>query len=226
MRPSGISPGSRRASVKRGSSCRTAGIDGTLHFDERLQAKPLPGEPMVGCSGIGDGEGGEVNAGIARQAGIELTAQRRVGSPEQRFDIAAREHRGHIARAGKARRASVGIGIDLDRDRSGRETCTHEGAGRSLRIGHEMTDVVEENLLADRKLAIRFELLRFPSPNCFLPLVRCHARFSSRASSNPWVSDGAEGVPLTPLGMKECEGAHRSRSGFPTNALALDRVPP
>jgi len=52
--------------------------------------------------GIRGGEGREVNAGVARARRLQLAAERRVGSLEQQLDVTAREHRRHVAGAGRA----------------------------------------------------------------------------------------------------------------------------
>src|SRR5437660_417821 len=49
------------------------------------------------------------------------------------------------------------IGIDLNGNGGGRKPGTHERGAGGLRIAHEMADVIEKNLAADGKLAIRRE---------------------------------------------------------------------
>jgi hypothetical protein len=103
--------------------------------------------------GIRGGEGREVDAGIARARHLQFAAERRVGGLEQHFDVTAREHRRHVAGAGRTQRA-IGIGSDLNGNRRRGKACARERAARRLRLAHEMGNVIEENLLEDGKLAV------------------------------------------------------------------------
>ena len=138
-----------------GRSGRSAGVDRALHLDQRAHAEAGLGEPAMRRGGIGHREGREMHAGMAREARIELAAERRVGGLEQHLDIAACEHGGDVAGAGRLRRAARGIGIDLDRHRRGRKAGACERACGGFRIAHEMADMVEENLVGDGELAVR-----------------------------------------------------------------------
>ncbi len=108
---------------------------------------------MLGAR-VGDREGREVDARIAREPGVELAAERRVGGLEQHLDVAAREHRRDVAGAGELRRSARRIGIDLHGQRRRCEARAHERLRRGLRIAHEMADVVEEDLAAERQLPV------------------------------------------------------------------------
>ncbi len=99
-----------------------------------------------------------MHAAIARQARLELAAERRVRGSEQDLDIAAREHGGDIAGAGRLRGATAGIGIDLDRDRGRGKARTRKRARGGVGIGHEVRDMVEEDLAGERKLSIGLRL--------------------------------------------------------------------
>ena len=46
------------------------------------------------------------------------------------------------------------LGIDLDGFWRRREAHTFEGAARRLDVTHEVADVVQKNLVADRKLSV------------------------------------------------------------------------
>jgi len=95
-----------------------------------------------------------VHAAIAHKAGFKLAAEHGVGSLEQHFDIATREHRGDIAGAGRLRRAAGRIGIDLDGLGRRGKAGADERFARGIGIAHEMAEVIEEDLIADRKLAV------------------------------------------------------------------------
>jgi hypothetical protein len=85
----------------------------------------------------------------ARHGEIELGPKRRVGRLEQHLDVAAREHGTDIA--GSGQRA---VRIDLDRHRRRRKAAARERMTHGLAVRHEVSDVVEENLLAQRQLTI------------------------------------------------------------------------
>ena len=109
--------------------------------------------------GIVRREGHEVHARMACECGIEFAAERRVGGLEQELDIAAREHGGHVAGAGDLRRAACRIGVDLNRNRRGREPRTRQRLRRRFRVAYEMGDMVEENLAGKGELAVRLSSL-------------------------------------------------------------------
>jgi hypothetical protein len=96
-----------------------AGVDRSLHLDQRPHPKPARREPAVGGGGIGHSEGNNMHAGMARETGIEFAGEGSVRGLEQDFDIAARKHRGDVAGASQPRRSAVGIWIDLNRYRRG-----------------------------------------------------------------------------------------------------------
>ena len=135
---------------RKGSNARPVGsIDRTLELHQRAHRKAGIGEPLVRRRRIGNRERSKMHAGMARQRGVEFAAERRVGGLEQHLDVAAREHRGDVAGAG--RRA---VGIGLHRHRRRRETGARQRRARRLRVGDEMADVIEEDFAADRKLAV------------------------------------------------------------------------
>jgi hypothetical protein len=90
---------------------------------------------------VSDGEGSEMQSGMARQRGIEFAAQRRIGGFEQHLDIAARKHGGDVAGPGRAHPA-CGIGADLDRDRRRRKAAARKSAARRLGVMNEMGDMI------------------------------------------------------------------------------------
>ncbi len=67
-------------------------------------------------AGIGDREGGELHAGMAREGGLEFAAERGVCGLEQHLDITALEHGADIAGAGRS-----AVGRDLHRQRRRRK---------------------------------------------------------------------------------------------------------
>ena len=88
---------------------------------------------------------------MVRQRQIEFASERRVGGLEQNLDIAAAEHGGDVAGAG---RRAVGIGLHrLGRRREARPRQRPAGGSR---VADEMPDVVEKNFAADRQLAVDF----------------------------------------------------------------------
>ena len=91
--------------------------------------------------GVGDGEGGEMQPGVARQRRVEFAAQRRIGGLEQHLDIAARKHGGDIAGSGRAH-AACGIGADLDRDRRRRKAAARKSAARRFGVMNEMGEMI------------------------------------------------------------------------------------
>ena len=104
-----------------------------------------------------------MNARIARQPGVELAPERRVGGLEQHLQVAAREHRRDVAGAGELRRPAVRVGIDLHGQRCRREAGARERLRGGLRVAHEMADMIEENLAGKRQLAVgwHFGVLRY-----------------------------------------------------------------
>ena len=84
------------------------GLDRPLELHQRPHGKARLGQAPVRASRIGNRECREVHAGMARQRQIELASERRVGGLEQHLDIAAAEHGGDVAGAG---RRAVGIGL-------------------------------------------------------------------------------------------------------------------
>ena len=130
------------------------GVDRPLHADQRTQRKARGAEPRVRLAGVRHREGREMNASIARHGKIELSRKRRVRRREQHLDIAAREHGANVA--GSGQRA---IRIDLDGRRRRRKAAAHERMARGLPVPHEVANVIEKNLLAERQLAVDFGFL-------------------------------------------------------------------
>ena len=127
------------------------GADRTLKRRQRPRTETRFAKPPMPRAGIGDREGGELQARMARQRRLELAAERGVRGLEQHLDIAAREHRADIAGAGRP-----AVGRDLHRLRRRRKSGAHQRRGRSLRVAHEMADVIEKNLIAERAVDDRF----------------------------------------------------------------------
>ncbi len=98
---------------------------------------------------IGHGERHQLDAGIARQRRLELTAERRIGGLEQDLHVAARQHRADIAGAGRP-----AVRRDLHRNRGRREARADKHRARDLRVADEMADMVEKYLAPRRQLRI------------------------------------------------------------------------
>ena len=135
------------------------GADRPLERRNRARAEARVAEPAMPGVGVGDREGGKLDAGIAPERGLELAAERRVGGLEQHLHVAARHHRADIAGPGRA-----AVGGDLDGYRRRRKAGALERRRRGLRVAHEMADMVEKNLIAQRQLAINFRRLRHFEP--------------------------------------------------------------
>ena len=127
------------------------GADRALERRNRPRAEARLAEPAVPGVGVGHREGRKLDAGMARERGLELAAERRVGGLEQHLDVAARHHRADIAGAGRA-----AVGRDLHRYRRRRKAGARERRACGLLVAHEMADMVEKNLVADRQLTISF----------------------------------------------------------------------
>ena len=114
---------------------------GRGHVDQRSYRKAICRETPVRRFGVGDGEGGEMKSGVARERRVEFAAQRRIGGLEQHLDIAARKHRGDVAGSGRAHAADR-IGADLDRDRRRRKAAARKGAARRFGVMNEMGEMI------------------------------------------------------------------------------------
>jgi hypothetical protein len=117
------------------------GLDRARHVHQGPDRKAAGREAPVRPLRVGDGEGGEMQSGMARQRGIEFAAQRRIGGLEQHLDVAARKHRGDVAGSSRAHPAG-GIGADLDRDRRRRKTAARKSAARRLGVMDEMGEMI------------------------------------------------------------------------------------
>src|SRR5262249_28600901 len=111
------------------------------------------GQANARCSGGGDGKGGEVQSSAASERRIEFAGKRRIRIFEQHFHIAACKHCGDVAESGgnEAPRGRIFIGLDRHRRRC--EAGAQQCAACSLRVAHEVSDVIEKNLIAGGKLA-------------------------------------------------------------------------
>ena len=121
-----------------GAGC---GLDRARHVHQRPDRKAVGRETPVRLFRVGDGEGGEMQSGVARERRIEFAAQRRIGGLEQHLDIAARKHGGDVAGSGRAH-AACGIGADLDRDRRRRKAAARKGAARRFGVMNEMGEMI------------------------------------------------------------------------------------
>ena len=117
------------------------GLDRALELHQRPHGKARLGQAPVLAFGIDDRERRQMHAGVAGQRRLELAAERRVGGLEQHLDIAAAEHRGDVAGAG--RRA---VGIVLHRHRRRRKARARQRPARGLGVADEMADVIEKDL--------------------------------------------------------------------------------
>src|SRR5262249_23153970 len=148
------------------------GADRPLERRNRPRAEARRAEPLVPGVGVSDRECGKLDAGMARKRRLELAAERRVGGLEQHLHVARRQHRADISRPCR----SAG-GRHLPRRRRRREAGARERPRRGLRATHEVADMVEKNLIAERQLAINFCHLGH-----FAPLIRSLSWPSYRTS--------------------------------------------
>ena len=166
MRPSAIAPRSSRTTVKAAMSGPAHGFDRTLKLHQRPHGKARLGQPPVRALGVGDRECGEMHAGMAGQRRIELAPERRVGGLEQHLDIAAAEHGGDVAGAG---RRAVGVGLHRHRRRRKARARQRRGwppadRGRNGRRGRERFR--RQPAAGGRLLLPMRDLQPRPAPSC------------------------------------------------------------
>src|SRR5262249_20136591 len=130
------------------------GVHGPLEMHQRAQWKSGGAEASMRLGGIRYRERCEMHAAIARHGDVELGREWRRGGLEPHLDVAAREHGAAIA--GASRRA---VRIGLHRTRRRCKAAARERAARRIAVRDEVADVIEENLLALRQLAIDFGVL-------------------------------------------------------------------
>src|SRR5439155_23601225 len=122
--------------------------------DQGAHATARLRQPLVRLGRVGDRESGEMHAAIAPHRMVQLLGEFCIRRLEQRLDIAARQHGGDVAGAGRLRRTARGVRIELDGFRRRCESGPRQRAARGLRVAHEMADMVEKNLVSDGELAI------------------------------------------------------------------------
>ena len=166
MRPSAIAPRSRRTTVKAAMSGPVTVSTGRWNCTSGRIAKPARSAARCAPSASVTENAARCTPAWPDSAASNSMPERRVGGLEQHLHIAAAEHAGDVAGAG--RRA---VGVDLHRHRRRRKARAGERAARRLRIADEMADMVEKDLI--RRPAAGGRLLlpmqRFsatPAPSC------------------------------------------------------------
>ena len=120
------------------------GVNRPPQLHDWAGAKSVRLQALAFLTPIRDRERNQMNARKAHQRAIQFLCQRRIGSLEQHFDVAAGHHCGGVAGAGQFPT------IALNRDRRWRESGARQRAACSIAIGNKMRHMIKEDFPASR----------------------------------------------------------------------------
>ena len=122
-------------------------------LDDRLHRESRRHEPLPRRRNVVMRQRDQVQAGIARERVAELLRQRRVMRGGEDLDEAALQPREAVRRAGRLERAGrIRIGLHVGQRHA--ETEPLQLRARRIKIGDEITDVIEEDFPACRQLPV------------------------------------------------------------------------